>query len=88
MFGDKYKKMRKLLNKTLECIEYEKEIPQKTKEKILELSDEWNKERLFDNFVDKAKIFFTYDDAENFPVDAWVDSFFEKDYNEAKKDDE
>ena len=81
---NKKEKMRKLLVKVINLIKKEKEIPEKLSSQIIELSNEWNKTMLFSDFVDKVKIFFTYDDAENFPVDSWVDSFFEKDYNSSK----
>lgn len=49
------------------------------KEKVMELSNEWNKDLLFEDFVSKVNVFFSYDEDETevFPLQPWVDSFFE-----------
>lgn len=71
-------KMKKELVSIIDSIKKGKELKQKNKEKVLEMSYAWNKERLFENFVKKVEIFYTYDDAESFPLEPWLDRFFEK----------
>ncbi len=72
------KKGQELLKKIIEHIKEEKDYSS-LKEKVLDLSKEWNKDLLFDDFVNKVEIFLSYEEeeAKNFPLAPWVDSFFE-----------
>jgi predicted small metal-binding protein len=71
------KKGQELLKKIIEHIKEEKDYSS-LKEKVLGLSKEWNKDLLFDDFVNKVEIFLSYEEeAKNFPLTPWVDSFFE-----------
>jgi len=52
-----------------------------SKEKILKLSNEPNKEELLNNLIYKMEVFLGYEEEEEkelkFPFESWVDSFFE-----------
>jgi uncharacterized protein YtpQ (UPF0354 family) len=71
-------KMHKLLTNIIEKIKKEKDYSS-LKQEVLNLSNEWNKELLFDDFIKKVEIFYSYDEKETevFPINPWVDSFFE-----------
>jgi predicted patatin/cPLA2 family phospholipase len=71
-------KMYKLLTNIIEKIKKEKDYSS-LKQEVLNLSNEWNKELLFDDFIKKVEIFYSYDEKETevFPIKPWVDSFFE-----------
>lgn len=68
-----------LLSKIVKHIRKEEDYT-KLKEKVLELSSEWNKELLFEDFENKVRIFTSYEEEQEqvFPLSPWVDSFFEK----------
>ena len=80
IFGKKTEEeiLRKELKAIIEAKKKGKEINEKNLERVLELSKAWNKQRLLNNFIEKLEVFYTYDDAEEFPVNPWVDSFLEK----------
>lgn len=72
------KKEYDLLKEIVNRIKEEKDYSD-LKEKVMELSNEWNKDLLFEDFVSKVNVFFSYDEDETevFPLQPWVDSFFE-----------
>jgi len=71
------KKEYELLEKIVKHIKEEKDYTN-LKEKVLELSNEWNKELLFEDFINKVETFLSYEEeAQVFPLSPWVDSFFE-----------
>ena len=71
------KKEYELLEKIVKHIKEEKDYSE-LKREVLELSSEWNKELLFDDFINKVETFLSYEEeAQVFPLNPWVDSFFE-----------
>ena len=80
--GDK-KKVLDALEEIIQAVKNDKEFS-KQEETILEVSKEPNKEELLNNFIYKVQIFYDYsvdsldEDQVKFPLDSWVDSFFEK----------
>lgn len=75
------KKVEKNLTKIMKAVEKEEDFF-KERERVLEISNEPNKEELFENFIYKVETFLHYYEDEeekelNFPFESWVDSFFE-----------
>lgn len=70
---EKYDLLKEILLRAKEEKDYSK-----LKERVLELSNEWNKELLFEDFENKVNVFLSYEEeAHDFPLHPWVDSFFE-----------
>lgn len=71
------KEVYKLLGEIFKKIKKEEDYTE-LKERVLELSNEWNKDLLFEDFENKVKVFISYEEeAKDFPLNPWVDSFFE-----------
>lgn len=77
-------KMKKLLKKAIKILKDKDEIDDCLRKKILNLSDEQDKEGLLNGFVLTANMYVDYLKEESntkFPLNFWINIFFEKKEN-------